>query len=131
MKPKINAFTYSFSCPCGQHKTTHYNWRPCSNKECQSFEIRCPECKDKYKFIFNPITKQGYYLDPETNELLYWTYAQEFRLTEIPNTYYPNEYEYTLSQLEELEKRATLGNLLTRLLKSDKPNYIVELKNSF
>lgn len=127
MKSKINAFAYTFICPCGQHKTTHYNWRPHPGKECQSFEIRCPECKDKYKFIFNPITKQGYYIDPQTNELLYWTYAQEFRLTEIPNTYYPNEYEYTLSQLEELEKQA----IPSKLLKSDKLNNNVNLKQSF
>ena len=112
-KSKINALTYTFCCPCGQYKTSHYNWNPNPHVECQSYEIRCPKCKDKYKVIFNPITKQAYYLEPETNNLVCWTYAHEFKLTKVANTQYPNEYKYTLEQLDKLEKQCNKSNFIT------------------
>lgn len=104
---KIDSIVSTAKCPCGKHTVSNYN-AMIDFKETNNILNRCPECSLKYKVIHNPITKKMYFIDKETDKVVY-TYVDFVKMTKISKASYDSGYQYSLEELDHLEEISKPG----------------------
>lgn len=96
---KVKAIITETKCKHGK-SVINYD-KEINFKEISSVICRCDECS-KAKIIYSPLSGRFFFTDIDRE---YYTFRTKVRTGEIEKAHYDNEYEVTLSLLDELESR--------------------------
>ena len=96
---KIKAIITETKC---KHGKTVLNYdKEIEFKELSSVICRCEDCA-KAKIIYSPLSGRFFFTEIEKE---YYTFRTSVKTGSVEKAHYDNEYEPTLSLLEELENR--------------------------